>query len=134
MLGHTVADKSIVPDNIYQIRAQVSKWIADPKIQVIISTGGTGVTGHDVTPEAIKPLLDKEIPGFAEIFRQISYEEIGLLSMQSRALAGTANGTYIFCLPGSTGAVTTGWDKILKTQLDTSQKCSFGKLLVRLNE
>ena len=108
--GHTLAEKVIVPDDIYQIRAVVSRWIADESVQAIITTGGTGVTGRDGTPEAIKPLLDKEIQGFGEIFRMISYEEIKTSTIQSRALSGVANGTYLFCLPGSSGACRTGWD------------------------
>ena len=102
--GHQVIDKRIVPDDIYQIRAAVSSWIADEGVNAVITTGGTGVTGRDGTPEAIKPLLDKEIEGFGEIFRMLSYEEIKTSTVQSRALSGVANGTYLFCLPGSSGA------------------------------
>ncbi|MEL6384492.1 MAG: molybdenum cofactor biosynthesis protein B, partial [Cyanobacteria bacterium J06626_18] len=106
--GHTLAEKAIVPDDIYQIRAVVSRWIADETVQAIITTGGTGVTGRDGTPEAIQPLLDKEIQGFGEIFRMISYQEIKTSTIQSRTLSGVANATYIFCLPGSSGACRTG--------------------------
>lgn len=133
--GHKLAAKQIVPDNIYKIRAVVSAWIANPDIQVIISTGGTGVTGRDGTPEAIIPLLDKQLEGFGEMFRYLSYEEIGTSTIQSRALAGVANGTYIFCLPGSTGACKTGWDKLIKMQLDyRTQPCNLAEVMPRLLE
>ena len=133
--GHHLAEKVIVPDNIYQIRAVVSRWIANNDVQVVLTTGGTGVTGRDGTPEAIKPLLDKEIEGFGEIFRMISYQEIKTSTIQSRALAGVANGTYIFCLPGSSGACRTGWDHILKDQLDVRNRpCNFAELIPRLME
>ncbi|MCK5522431.1 MAG: molybdenum cofactor biosynthesis protein B [Thiomargarita sp.] len=133
--GHHRSDKVIVPDNIYQIRAIVSAWIANPDIQVIITTGGTGVTGRDGTPEAIKPLLDKKLEGFGELFRTISYEEIKTSSLHSRALAGVVNGTYIFCLPGSSGACKTGWDKILQAQLDyRTRPCNFVEMMPRLME
>jgi len=133
--GHRLAEKSIVPDNIYYIRAIVSRWIADPDIQVVISTGGTGVTGRDATPEAVEVLLDKRIEGFGEIFRMLSFEEIHTSTIQSRALAGLANGTFVFCLPGSSGACRTAWDQILKQQLDRrTQPCNFVDLLPRLGE
>jgi molybdenum cofactor biosynthesis protein B len=133
--GHHKADKVIVPDNIYQIRAVVSNWIANPNIQAIITTGGTGLTGRDCTPEAILPLLDKPIEGFGELFRALSYEEIKTSTIQSRTLAGVANGTYIFCLPGSTGACKTGWEKILQTQLDyRTLPCNFVEMMPRLLE
>jgi len=133
--GHTLANKKIVSDDIYQIRAVVSTWIADSNIDVIISTGGTGVTGRDCTPEALKPLFDRDIDGFGEIFRTYSLEEIGASTVQSRAFAGTANSTYIFCLPGSTGACRTGWSKILQSQLDsTTRPCNFAILIPRLTE
>lgn len=132
--GHYLAEKIIVPDDIYQIRAVVSQWIADESIQVILTTGGTGVTGRDGTPEAIKPLLDKEIEGFGEIFRFISYQEIKTSTIQSRALAGVANATYIFCLPGSSGACQTGWS-IIKDQLDSRHRpCNLAQLIPRLSE
>ncbi len=132
--GHFLADKTIVPDNIYQIRAVISRWIADEFVQVILTTGGTGVTGRDGTPEAIKPLLDKEIEGFGEIFRMISYQEIKTSTIQSRALAGVANGTYIFCLPGSSSACQTGWS-IIKDQLDSRHRpCNLVQLIPRLTE
>jgi molybdenum cofactor biosynthesis protein B len=133
--GHKLAEKRIVPDNKYRIRATVSGWIADPEIQVIISTGGTGVTGRDGTPEAVEALLDKPLEGFGELFRMISFEEIQTSTIQSRALAGVANGTFIFCLPGSSGACRTAWDKILRHQLDhRTQPCNFVQLLPRLDE
>ena len=133
--GHRAVEKCIVPDDIFAIRAIVSRWIADHQVQVVITTGGTGLTGRDGTPEAIQPLLDKEIPGFGELFRMVSYEEIRTSTIQSRAIAGVANGTYIFCLPGSSGACRTGWDKILQDQLDARHRpCNFADLIPRLNE
>ena len=133
--GHKLADKTIVMDNIYHIRAQISQWIADSQVHAVITTGGTGVTGRDGTPEAIQPLLDKEIDGFGEIFRMLSYEEIKTSSLQSRALAGVANATYIFCLPGSSGACASGWDKIIQEQLDhRTSPCNLAMLIPRLSE
>lgn len=133
--GHQAVDKQIVADDIYQIRAAVSNWIANPQIHGIVTTGGTGVTGRDGTPEAIKPLLDKEIEGFGEMFRMISYDEIKTSSLQSRAIAGVANGSYIFCLPGSSGACRTGWDNIIKDQLDhRTSPCNLAMLIPRLLE
>lgn len=133
--GHTLAEKTIAPDDIYQIRSVVSRWIADDGVHVIISSGGTGVTGRDGTPEAIQPLLDKEISGFGEIFRMISYDEIRTSTLQSRALAGVANGTYLFCVPGSSGACRTAWDKLIREQLDNrTTPCNLTKLIPRLKE
>jgi molybdenum cofactor biosynthesis protein B len=133
--GHRLADKQIVPDDIYRIRAIVSQWIVDEAVQVIISTGGTGITGRDTTPEAVRPLLDMELEGFGELFRYLSYEEIGSSTIQSRATGGLANGTLIFVVPGSSGACRTAWDKILVQQLDLRQKpCNFVSLLPRLRE
>ena len=133
--GHQLADKQIQPDDIYRIRAAVSAWIADPAVQVVITTGGTGVTGRDGTPEAISPLLDKLIDGFGEMFRALSWEDIGTSTLQSRCLAGVANGTYIFCLPGSTGACATGWDMLIEKQLDyRTRPCNLAELLPRLTE
>ncbi|QUY43235.1 molybdenum cofactor biosynthesis protein B [Acaryochloris marina] len=133
--GHTLGEKVIVPDDIYQIRAVVSRWIANESIQAIITTGGTGVTGRDGTPEAIQPLLDKEIQGFGEIFRMISYDEIKTSTIQSRALSGVANGTYLFCLPGSSGACRTGWDALIQDQLDVRHSpCNLAELMPRLRE
>jgi len=133
--GHTTADKCIEPDDIYRIRATVSRWIADDNIQVVITTGGTGITGRDGTPEAVQPLLDKIIDGFGEMFRVLSYESIGTSTLQSRCLAGVANGTYVFCLPGSTGACKDGWDKLISAQLDyRTRPCNLVELLPRLLE
>lgn len=133
--GHRVAEKAIVPDDVYKIRAIVSRWIADPAIQVVVSTGGTGVTGRDGTPEAIEPLLDKQIEGFGETFRAISFGEIKTSTIQSRAIAGVANGTYIFCLPGSSGACRTGWDQLIEAQLDyRTRPCNLVELMPRLLE
>ena len=133
--GHSLAEKAIAPDDIYQVRAVVSRWIADPEVDVVISTGGTGVTGRDGTPEAFQPLLDKEITGFGEMFRMISFDEIKTSALQSRALAGVANGTYLFCLPGSSGACKTGWDNIIKDQLDhRTSPCNLAMLIPRLKE
>ncbi|KHD08930.1 molybdopterin biosynthesis protein B [Candidatus Thiomargarita nelsonii] len=134
-VGHHKPEKVIVPDNIYKIRAVVSKWISNPDIQAIITTGGTGLTGRDSTPEAIEVLFDKAIEGFGELFRAISYEEIKTSTIQSRTLAGVANGTYIFCLPGSTGACKTGWEKIIQAQLDyRTRPCNFVEMMPRLLE
>jgi len=133
--GHTLAAKSIVRDDIYAIRATVSAWIADANVEVVISTGGTGITGRDGTPEAIAVLLDKQIDGFGELFRTISYEEIGASSLQSRCLAGVANATYVFCLPGSSNACATGWDKLIAPQLDfRTRPCNLAELMPRLKE
>lgn len=133
--GHHCAEKTIVVDDIYQIRAVVSRWIADAGVHVIITTGGTGLTGRDITPEAVKPLLDKEIEGIGELFRWISYQEIKTSTVASRALGGTANGTFIFCLPGSTGACRTGWDNIIGPQLDyRNGPCNMVELMPRLLE
>ncbi len=128
--GHKLAAKAIVKDDIYQIRAVISQWIADSGIQAIIVTGGTGFYGRDSTPEALKPLFDKQMEGFGELFRQVSFEEIGSSTIQSRAIGGFANNTVIFCLPGSTGACRTGWEKIIKEQLDANfRPCNFVKLI-----
>lgn len=133
--GHRLAAREIVPDDIYIIRAFLSDWIADENIQVVLTTGGTGFTGRDSTPEAAVVLFDKKIEGFGELFRQISYEEIGSSTIQSRALGGLANGTLIFCLPGSSNAVRTGWDKIIRNQLDIDFKpCNFAELIPRFKE
>ena len=124
--GHHLADKAIVIDDVYQLRAQVSKWIADDSINAIITTGGTGFTERDTTPEALIPLFDKPVEGFGELFRSISYDEIGTSTIQSRAVAGMANQTVIFCMPGSTGACATGWDNILADQLNAAHgPCNF---------
>jgi molybdenum cofactor biosynthesis protein B len=133
--GHVLAAKALVRDDIYAIRALVSGWIADSEVEVVITTGGTGLTGRDGTPEAIGVLLDKEIEGFGELFRAISYGEIGASSFQSRCLAGVANATYVFCLPGSSGACATGWDKLIAPQLDfRTRPCNLAELIPRLKE
>jgi molybdenum cofactor biosynthesis protein B len=133
--GHELAEKAIVRDDVYAIRAIVSRWIADEKVEVIIATGGTGLTGRDGTPEAVRPLLDKTIEGFGELFRTISYEEIGPSSLQSRCVAGVANATYVFCLPGSSNACATGWDKLIGPQLDfRTRPCNLAELIPRLKE
>ena len=133
--GHHLAGRVIVPDDIYRIRAVVSAWIADPAVQIVLITGGTGMTGRDRTPEPIRPLLDREIDGFGELFRMLSWEEIGTSTLQSRALGGLANATFMFCLPGSVGACRTGWDRILQPQLDArTRPCNLIELLPRLRE
>lgn len=133
--GHRLAGRAILPDEVYRIRAQVSAWVADPAVQVVLSTGGTGLTGRDGTPEAVAPLLDKTIDGFGEVFRALSFEEIGASTIQSRAVAGVANGTYIFCLPGSSGACRTAWDKLIAPQLDyRTRPCNLVELMPRLLE
>lgn len=133
--GHRVFERRIVKDDIYAIRACVSAWIAALEVEVVICTGGTGVTGRDGTPEAVAVLLDKEIEGFGEIFRAISYAEIGTSSLQSRCIAGVANGTYVFCVPGSTNACATAWDKLIAQQLDyRTRPCNLAELLPRLKE
>lgn len=133
--GHNLAEKLIVPDDIYQIRAALSRWIADSEVQAVITTGGTGLTGRDGTPEAVLPLLDKEIDGFGELFRMLSYDLIGTSTIQSRAVAGVANGTFVFCLPGSPGACKDGWSKIIEAQLDyRTRPCNLLELLPRLLE
>jgi len=133
--GHKLADQQINPDDVYRLRATVAGWIADPDVQVVITTGGTGVTGRDGTPEAIAPLLDKIIDGFGEMFRALSWQDIGTSTLQSRCLAGVANGTYVFCLPGSTGACATGWDELIVKQLDyRTRPCNLAELLPRLTE
>ncbi len=124
--GHHLVDRDLCEDNVYLMRAKVANWIADPDIHVIITTGGTGMTRRDSTPEALAPLFDKTIDGFGELFRQLSYAEIGSSTLQSRCLAGLSNKTLIFCLTGSTGACRTGWNSILKEQLDSRHKpCNF---------
>lgn len=124
--GHQLVERAIVKDDIYAIRAVVSQWIASPLVDVVLITGGTGFSGRDSTPEAMLPLFDKDIPGFGEVFRQVSYEEIGSSTVQSRAVAGFANCTVIFCMPGSTGACRTAWDSVLCEQLDSRHTpCNF---------
>ncbi|MEM6835009.1 MAG: molybdenum cofactor biosynthesis protein B [Sphingomonadales bacterium] len=133
--GHTLHDRHIVKDDVSAITDLLRRWIADPEVDAIISTGGTGVTGRDVTPEAFHEVMDKEIEGFGELFRWVSFQTIGTSTIQSRALGGVASGTYMFALPGSRGAVKDGWDKILKDQLDSRHKpCNFVDLMPRLTE
>lgn len=133
--GHELAGRTLLPDNRYQLRACVSQWIADETVDGVLVTGGTGFTGRDSTPEALLPLLDKEMPGFGEMFRAISFDEIGTSTMQSRAFAGLANGTFVFCLPGSTSACRTGWDKLIRAQLDArTRPCNLANLRPRLRE
>ncbi|MEC7875840.1 MAG: molybdenum cofactor biosynthesis protein B [Pseudomonadota bacterium] len=133
--GHILQEKVIVPDNIYRIRAEISKWISSPKVNAILTTGGTGVTGRDGTPEAVGVLFDKVIDGFGEMFRYLSYQQIKTSTIQSRSIAGVANGTYIFCLPGSVNACITAWDEIIKFQLDyRTRPCNLAELIPRLKE
>lgn len=133
--GHEVAARIIVRDDVSAIRSTVQSWIADPDVDVVISSGGTGLTGRDITHEAITPLFEKTIEGFSIIFHQISFQSVGLSTLQSRAVAGLANGTFIFCLPGSGGAVKDGWDKIISYQLDSRYgPCNLVELMPRLME
>ncbi len=133
--GHILADRAIVRDDVAAIVAHLEHWVTDPEVDCVITTGGTGVTGRDVTPEAFAQVWDKEIPGFGELFRWLSFQTIGTSTIQSRATAGVARGTYIFALPGSTGAVKDAWDGILATQLDSRHRpCNFVELMPRLQE
>jgi molybdenum cofactor biosynthesis protein B len=133
--GHRLADRAIVKDDIAAIAAKLRGWIADPKIEVVISTGGTGVTGRDVTPEAFESLFEKKIDGFGELFRMLSWQKIGTSTMQSRAVGGVAGGTYLFALPGSPGACRDGWEDILRWQLDIRfRPCNLAELMPRLRE
>lgn len=133
--GHRLAARDLVRDDIYRIRAVVSAWIADDAVDAIVTTGGTGFTGRDSTPEALLPLFDKTIVGFGELFRQVSYDEIGPSTIQSRAVGGIANATLVFALPGSRNAVRTGWEKILRAQLDsTFRPCNLAELIPRFRE
>jgi molybdenum cofactor biosynthesis protein B len=133
--GHVLTDRVIVRDEVPAIAARLETWIADPTVDCVIATGGTGVTGRDVTPEAFASVWDKEIPGFGELFRWLSFQSIGTSTIQSRACAGVARGTYLFALPGSTGAVRDGWDGILASQLDSRHTpCNFVELMPRLRE
>lgn len=133
--GHRLARREIVTDDVTAIRAQVEAWIADPQIDVILTTGGTGFTGRDITPDAVKPLFEKEIEGFSVVFHMLSFQSVGTSTIQSRACGGTANGTYIFCLPGSPGACKDAWNGILKWQLDSRHKpCNLADIQPRLTE
>ncbi|AMN50205.1 molybdenum cofactor biosynthesis protein B [Psychrobacter sp. P2G3] len=132
--GHTLADRKLITDDIYQIRAVISNWIAEPKVHAVITTGGTGFYIRDSMPEAVSVLFDKSIDGFGEMFRLISKDEIGMSTVQSRAVAGMANGTGVFCLPGSSGACRTGWENILKEQFDSrTRPCNFVPHFMRTN-
>ena len=133
--GHELADRQIVTDDKAKIRNIVQGWIADDQVDVVITTGGTGLTGRDVTPEALTPLFDKIIEGFSVIFHQVSFQSVGLSTLQSRAIAGLAGGTFVFCLPGSNGAVKDGWDKVISYQLDSRHKpCNLVEIMPRLME
>ena len=133
--GHELADKGIVKDDVAQIREQIKAWVASGAVDAIITTGGTGITGRDVTPEAVEPLFDKKIDGFSVIFHLVSYQSVGLSTLQSRATAGIVDGVFVFCLPGSNGAVKDGWDKVISAQLDSRHgPCNMVELMPRLLE
>lgn len=133
--GHTLADRAIVKDDVAAIRAKVLSWVASPDVDVVITTGGTGFTGRDVTPEAVRPLFDKEIEGFSTVFHMVSFGKVGTSTIQSRACAGLAGETYVFCLPGSPGACRDAWNEILKWQLDNRHRpCNFVEIMPRLSE
>ena len=133
--GHDLADRTIVTDDVQKVRAQVQAWIDRNDVDAVITTGGTGLTGRDITPEAVTPLFEKTIDGFSVVFHQVSYQTIGLSTLQSRALAGLAKGTFIFCLPGSNGAVKDGWDKVISHQLDSRYRpCNLVEIMPRLLE
>ena len=133
--GHVVAARALVRDDVADIRARVEAWLSDPKVDVIVSTGGTGLTGRDVTPEALRPLFDKEIEGFAVVWHMLSYQSIGLSTLQSRACAGVARGKFVFALPGSNGACRDGWAKIIRWQLDSRHTpCNLVEIMPRLTE
>lgn len=133
--GHHLHARALLPDDRYAVRALVAGWIADPAVHGVLITGGTGFTGRDSTPEAVLPLLDKEMPGFGELFRAVSFAEIGTSSLQSRAFAGLSNQTFVFALPGSTSACRTAWDKLLRAQLDArTRPCNLAGLMPRLGE
>jgi molybdopterin adenylyltransferase len=133
--GHVLAARTIVPDEEARIRGAVQSWAGDPAVDVVITTGGTGLTGRDVTPEAVTPLFDKLIEGFAAVFHAVSFQSVGLSTIQSRACAGVANGTFVFCLPGSRGAVRDGWEKVIAPQLDArTRPCNLVEIMPRLGE
>jgi molybdenum cofactor biosynthesis protein B len=133
--GHRLKERALCPDDRYRIRAELSRWIADADVDVVISSGGTGLTGRDGTPEAVAPLLDRTIDGFGELFRVLSFQSIGTSTLQSRCLAGVANGTFVFVLPGSLDAVTTAWDRLIRAQLDPETRpCNLAQLRTRLRE
>ena len=133
--GHALAGRAVVKDDVDQIRAQVLAWAQGGEVDAIVTTGGTGLTGRDVTPEAIEPLFDKKIDGFSVVFHLVSYQSVGLSTLQSRALAGIVKGAFVFCLPGSNGAVRDGWDKVISAQLDSRHRpCNMIELMPRLME
>jgi molybdenum cofactor biosynthesis protein B len=133
--GHKLAGRAIVPDDVERIRAAVRAWIDDPDVDAVITTGGTGLTGRDVTPQAVMPLFDKVIEGFAVVFHNVSFRSVGLSTIQSRACAGVANGTFVFCLPGSGGAVRDGWEQVISHQLDArTRPCNLVEIMPRLEE
>lgn len=133
--GHELAAKGIVKDDVHQIRGQINAWVASGTVDAIVTTGGTGITGRDVTPEAVEPLFDKKIDGFSVIFHLVSYQSVGLSTLQSRAVAGLIKGVFVFCLPGSNGAVKDGWDKVISAQLDSRHgPCNMVELMPRLLE
>jgi len=133
--GHVLADRAMVKDDVAEIQAQMRAWIGDPAVDVVISTGGTGLTGRDVTPEAVRPLFDKAIEGFETVWHMTSFQTVGLSTMQSRACAGLARGTLIFCLPGSNGACKDGWDRVIRWQLDSRHRpCNLAELIARFQE
>ncbi|HEY5071733.1 MAG TPA: molybdenum cofactor biosynthesis protein B [Caulobacteraceae bacterium] len=133
--GHVLADRAIVADDVTAIRSQVKSWTSSGKVDAIITTGGTGLTGRDVTPEAIEPMFDKKIDGFSVVFHLVSYQSVGLSTLQSRALAGLIDGVFVFCLPGSNGAVRDGWDNVIAAQLDSRRRpCNMVELMPRLLE
>jgi molybdenum cofactor biosynthesis protein B len=133
--GHTLAHRAMVKDDVAEIQAQMNVWIGDPAVDVVISTGGTGLTGRDVTPEAVRPLFDKAIEGFETVWHMTSFQTVGLSTMQSRACAGLAKGTLIFCLPGSNGACKDGWDRVIRWQLDSRHRpCNLAELIARFQE
>ncbi len=133
--GHELADKAIVPDSIMAIREKIEGWVASGFVEAIITTGGTGITGRDVTPEAVEPMFDKKLDGFSVVFHMVSYQSVGLSTLQSRATAGIVKGVFVFCLPGSNGAVKDGWDKVISAQLDSRHgPCNMVELMPRLLE
>ena len=133
--GHELADKAIVKDSVAEIREKIEAWAASGFVEAIITTGGTGITGRDVTPEAVEPLFDKKLDGFSVVFHLVSYQSVGLSTLQSRATAGIVKGVFVFCLPGSNGAVKDGWDKVISAQLDSRHSpCNMVELMPRLNE
>jgi molybdenum cofactor biosynthesis protein B len=133
--GHALAHKAIVPDDVEAIRAQIRRWTTSGELDAIVTTGGTGLTGRDVTPEAIEPMFDKRIEGFSVVFHLVSYQSVGLSTLQSRALAGIIDGVFVFCLPGSNGAVRDGWDKVIAPQLDSRHRpCNLVEIMPRLAE